>query len=346
VQESLPPSSTAPTPQVEDAETQLRNSITARVDELWEKSDFAGLDSLADTYVETKARTLSGKWKLPLFYDAISRRLEISWPKDGYLPEPNPSWSRTRPDPARFEVAEQEWENIYPKVRDWAKRYPRSAHARIATAKYFINRAWFFRGSASASMVRDEAWPRVNRYIEQARKSLVECENFCRSDPHWYEVMFFIASAQSWPHDQIDELVHEFTEHGQAYTPAYQSAARMLLPKWGGSYEAVEQLARIAVSRDGKLDGDGMYTRIYWNLGEADSIFTEGRADWKTMKHGFEEILTQYPDPRNLNGEAMFACAAGDRVTYRSTMKRLGKLAMPSIWLVDFSDCEARFGPV
>jgi hypothetical protein len=158
--------------------------------------------------------------------------------------------------------------------------------------------------------------------------------------------MFFVASAQSWSREQIDDLVHDLLDHGQSYVPAYQSAARLLLPKWSGSYEAVEAFARIATARNAKIEGNGMYTRIYWNLGESPTLFSQSRADWLTMKRGFEEMLVQYPDPRNLNGEAMFACAAEDRATYKAVMKQLGSRVIPSIWLVDLNYCQARFGAI
>jgi len=331
---------------VEDAETHLRNAVTAQVGELWSKADFAGLDSMADKYVQTKERTLSGKWRLAIFYGALSDLLAISWPNDGYLPDEDGSCQCIRPNPSKFNVAEREWDEVYSKVGQWIHRFPNSPHARIVQAQFFVNRAWFFRGSGYSSTVTKEAWPRVSQYIEDARKSLVDCQNACSADPHWFEIMFFVASAQSWSHEQIDDLVHDLLEHGQSYVPAYQSAARLLLPKWSGSYEAVEAFARIATARNAKVEGNGMYTRIYWNLGESPTLFSQSRADWLAMKRGFEEILVQYPDPRNLNGEAMFACAAGDRATYQSVMKQLGNRVIPSIWLVDLNYCQARFGAI
>jgi hypothetical protein len=44
-----------------DPETALRDSIARDVQEAWAQSDFAKLDSMAEGYVRTRARTLSGK---------------------------------------------------------------------------------------------------------------------------------------------------------------------------------------------------------------------------------------------------------------------------------------------
>jgi hypothetical protein len=56
------PANSGPSADVEDAETHLRSAVITQVGELWAKADFAGLDSMADGYVRTKERTLSGKW--------------------------------------------------------------------------------------------------------------------------------------------------------------------------------------------------------------------------------------------------------------------------------------------
>jgi Domain of unknown function (DUF4034) len=339
-----PPPQSAASSSGEDAETHLRNALAAQVSELWAKADFAGLDSMADSYIQTKERTLSGKWRLSIFYGALSELLAISWPNDGYLTDESGSCACKRPIPSKFDVAEGEWDHVYLKIGQWIHRYPNSPHARIVQAQFFVNRAWFFRGSGYSSTVTKEAWPLVSQYIADARKSLIECRSSCSADPHWYEIMFFVASAESWSHEQIGDLVHDLVEHGQSYVPAYQSAARLLLPKWSGSYEDVETFARIATTRNEKIEGNAMYARIYWNLGESPTLFTQSRADWPTMKRGFEAMLAKYPDPRNLNGEAMFSCAAGDGATYQSVMKQLGNRVIPSIWVVDLNYCQTRFG--
>ena len=129
----------------QDPETQLRNAVTARVGELWSKADFAGLDLMADKFVQTKERTLSGKWRLAIFYGGMSDLLAISWPKDGYLSDEDGSCECKRPIPSKFDAAERKWDDVYAKVKQWIQRYPNSPHARIVEAQFFVNRAWFFR---------------------------------------------------------------------------------------------------------------------------------------------------------------------------------------------------------
>jgi hypothetical protein len=187
-----------------------------------------------------------------------------------------------------------------------------------------------------------EAWPLVSRYLEEARDVLSKSRAVRSADPEWFDIMFFVASAQSWSRPQIDTLVQDLRKFGQSYTTAYQSAASLMLPKWGGSYEALESFARQAMADFGD-DGPEVYTRIYWNSVRAD-VFPEAQADWPTMRRGFELIIHRYPDPRNLNGMAMYACAARDSKAFRETMGRLGADLTPDTWSISVDICKTRYG--
>lgn len=323
------------------SDAELRDRISNEVAAAWRRSDFYWLDSTADEYVRTRAKTYSGKWRLSVFYSALSDQLSIDWPIEWY----GVGGTACRcaiPDPTRYEEANRRWDNTRRKVDEWVKQAPHSAHAKLVLAQMLVNRAWFYRGTGYAESVPPEARPLVSRYLEEAGNVLSKFRAVRFSDPEWFDIMFFVASAQSWSQPQIDTLVQDLQKFGQSYTTAYQSAASTLLPKWGGSYEALERFARQALGDSGD-DGLEIYTRIYWNSVRAD-IFPQARADWPTMRRGFELIIGRYPDPRNLNGMAMYACAAGDGTTFREAMDRIGGNLTPNTWSISVDGCKARYG--
>src|SRR5689334_5556963 len=87
-------------------ELQERATIQSQVhDRLWDE-DFGALESMADSYRATKARTSSGLWKLTLFYVAIQRAFQ----------QHGADWAH------RIALA-------------WTDRYPRSATAHLAYAQ-------------------------------------------------------------------------------------------------------------------------------------------------------------------------------------------------------------------
>jgi Domain of unknown function (DUF4034) len=328
-----------------DAEKVLRESISRSVQNAWAKSDFAALDSAAEDYVQTRARTFSGKWRLAIFYGSLSDQMQIEWPDDWWLTEARRGCRCKIPDPDRYQEADLRWDALQAKFDLWRERFPRSPHAQVARAQFLVNRAWFYRGTGFANTVPDVAWPRVEKYVEAARQILIETRPTSIADPDWFDIMFFIASAQSWSHSRVEATVHDFYEFGKTYAPAYQSASALMLPKWGGSYEMFEGFAREAVLRSAPEEGVAIYARIYWRPEFGTTIFRNTLADWPTMKRGFDEIIRKYPDPRNLNGKAMFACIAGDAAIFNSTMQQLGDRVTPDTWMVPVESCKSLYSP-
>lgn len=322
------------------SDAELRKQIASQVAQAWKESNFAWLDSTADEYVRTRAKTYSGKWRLSIFYSTLSCQLKIDPPDDWYLPDPEVCRCRI-PNPKYYEEADGRWGAVRTKLDQWLAQAPQSVHTKIALAQMFVNRAWFYRGTGYASTVPQEAWPVVSRYLEESRKTLTARPEIRFSDPEWFDIMFFLAAAQSWQEAQIEALIKDFRKSGQSYITAYQSAASMMLPKWGGSYEALERFAQQVVV-DGGDDGFEAYARIYWNTVDA-LTFSESRAHWPTMKRGFEIMIHKYPDSRNVNGLAMYACAAGDGNTFREAMRRLGENLNPEAWTIPVDYCKAKY---
>jgi hypothetical protein len=344
--QNRPSQSSVQSPIHPDPEIGLRAAIAKGVQDAWANSDFAKLDSMADEYVRTRARTFSGKWRLAIFAEALSGQMQIAWPDDWWLAERELGCRCHIPDPARYQEADLRWNVLQERLDLWVKGFPRSPHAQVARAQFLVNRAWFYRGTGYSDTVPDIAWPRISKYLEAARNALVETRSTSIASPDWFNIMFFIASAQAWQPSRVAVLVRDLFEFGQSYAPAYQSAAGMMLPKWGGSYEMIEAFAREAIKRTASEEGAAIYARIYWQVDFGATLFRDTRADWATMKRGFDEMIQKYPDPRNENGKAMFACMAGDAATFNSTIKQLGDRVRPDAWYVPVDACKSRFGAV
>ncbi len=339
----IPPVSALPastTNRQQGSEAQLRDRISDEVAAAWRRADFQWLDSTADEYVHTRAKTQSGKWRLAVFYSGLSDQLAIDWPVEWHAPG---TTCRCKiPDPTHYDEANRRWYDVRKKVDEWVKQAPQSAHAKLALAQMLVNEAWFYRGTGYGASILPEAQPLISRHLEEAEHVLSEYKAVRSEDPEWFDIMFFVASAQSWPEEDIAPLFGDLQKFGRSYTTAYQSAASTLLPKWGGSYKALERFARQAAVDFGD-DGLEIYTRIYWNAVRADS-FAEAHADWPTMRSGFEFIIQHYPDPRNWNGLAMYACGAGDGMTFRRAMDELGDNLTPDTWSISVNACVGEYG--
>jgi len=68
-----------------------------------------------------------------------------------------------------------------------------------------------------------------------------------------------------------------------------------------------------------------------WSQGTT-TMFQDGSTDWSRMKAGFEELVSAYPDPWNINNFARFACIAGDWRTMGRLSEKIGEAPIPAAW--------------
>lgn len=324
-------------------ENALRDAIATAVTVAWNKADFAALDAMADEYARTRAKTLSGKWRLAVYDEAVTQQMRIDWPTDWFVLKPQPGCACGVPDPARYAEAELRWDAVGAKLDQWRKRAPKSAYVQVARANYLSKRAWFYRGAGYANTVPDAAWPYFNRYIAEAGSVLAAQGATGIRNPAWFDSMISVARDEDWPQPRLNQLAEKLFREGQAYTPAYQNMAYMLEPKWGGSYAAVEKFARTAIARAPAGEGAETYTRIYWVIQASGRslLFQNSPTDWPMMRRGFEDMLKKYPNMRNLEAEAKFACLAGDRETVAEALGQMGGRIDSREWPVPIDSCKA-----
>ncbi len=325
------------------ADRALRNTIIGQVQNAWSDSDFDTLERIAEEFTGKRAKTFTGKWRLSVYIHALEPAFRINWPS---------AYDDTRcdckiPAPAHYSKAEALWGAQGAKADAWIAKYPKSAHALVAKAAYLMRRGWFYRGGGYAQTVPPEAWPMFNGNIAKARTLLESTRAVSSASPLWYELMLKIANAQSWPASEHAALVKDFLANGQDYPDSYLAVFVSLQPKWGGSVEAMESFARYAAKRTSPEEGAGLYTRLYWNVYPSfgNDLFTETRADWGTMRQGFQDIVSRYPDSWNLNAFAMFSCLAKDFKTAASVLKKVGEEVDQNFWrAVSLPACKAASG--
>jgi hypothetical protein len=189
------------------------------------------------------------------------------------------------------------------KAKAWLDRYPQSPAAVLAYA---------------------DALPDA----EGTRRYLEAHKSVAAQDPHWYEMMAQVASAQVWRREQFDKMIDEGLDRAPEYYQLYFAAIDYL-----GAAE-VEGLARQAVERTRKTDGWGAYARIYWYASQSifgDNLFRQSRVSWPDMKKGVDDVLSRYADGWNLANFLKFACLAGDGPEMKELTRRMDEAAW-AVW--------------
>lgn len=292
-------------------ELEGRQEIRRIAAERFMAAQYAEIDSQVAQYTESAARTPSGLWKSWVLFNGL--RWVIG----------------------RASSDEKMLVSVEKQFLDWAERYPNSTTAHIGYATALTAHAWYYRGDGPASTVRPQDWAPFRDYLEKARVYLMEHEDDARTEPHWYTEMLVIARGQGWSEAAYMNLISEGLKRHPYFYPIYFSALRNLLPKWGGSLDAIDAFALAAVEYTKEKEGQGMYARIYWSAYQMEfgnELFSRSKVDWSRMSVGIDDVLARFPDQWNINNFAHFACLAGDREKTRNLIAMIEGPPVNSAW--------------
>lgn len=242
-----------------------------------------------------------------------------------------------------------DWSIAYARLEELKRATPNKAHIAIAEAVYWRAYAEDARGGGYASSVTQEGMRLFEERMTRAEKVLLDSKRYAANNPVWYAEMVLIQGYTG----RGDEAAKTFQEGARKFKTYYQLYFNMLfivLPRWGGNWEAVDGLVQWSVENTRKTDGMTMYARMYWfasqTLLPGERLFQDTHASWPKMKKGFEDMMARHPKSKwTLNNFAKFACVANDKNTYLALRKQIGNDIMPEAWTDTTLDlCEAKFG--
>ena len=283
--------------------------------------DFAALDQMFEGWNDPAVRTRDGRWRL----DALR----------GLLDQTNYDYPDKR----------------LASLREWQQHGPASEGAAIATAQFWIGYAWHARGGGYADTVSETGWQLFRERLQKAEQVLLESRGYAADNPLWYYCYLQTALGLEWEKPRILELYKEAIERQPLFYWNLFAAIRAVSPKWGGSVELMDLVAKSAAEQAGGREGEILYARGYWSISGAinadQDLFRDTLVSWPRMREGFRELLKGFPESDwNLNNFAAFACRAGDRETFLELhaqihTSRLKKAA----WRRDYTleSCEQRF---
>src|SRR6185312_15254676 len=234
---------------------------------------------------------------------------------------------------------------------DWRDVRPDSPLPGVMEAMIFEDWAWSARGTGAANSVSTQAWAVFAARTEMAAVSLRQSASQGRSTPLWYWLSISIGLDQSLTSDQLRAIFDEGSARVPGYLPLYRAMLRVLMPRWGGSYQKVDEFINAIYAKTWPTEGTRMYTQLYWAYGlmEGDdvNIFTDAQAEWTFMKPGFKQLLAGYPrSDYVLNAYADFACRAEDKAQYEALRPQLATRFSASAWTKKFTlaACDSKFG--
>jgi tetratricopeptide (TPR) repeat protein len=137
---------------------------------------------------------------------------------------------------------------LRPLLDEWEKQLPDSYVPHLAKAEYLIASGLKARGGKWADETPKQQFARMNDYFAQGLKELKEVLSRNKRVSEAYVLLIGAAKTSEGP-----EFVRKITLEGLAEVPASFAIRRAFMtslePRWGGSYDAMEQFAHDSESR-------------------------------------------------------------------------------------------------
>jgi hypothetical protein len=237
-------------------------------------------------------------------------------------------------------------------VERWRSVNPKSIGAALLEAEHWYAAAWHARGNGYADSVSPEGLQLFHERLERAMKVLLGSESYAASNPLWFTVGLDVQLGLDVPQADRFALYKRGIDAFPEYFPLHFAYMVGLLPKWGGSNEAMSAFVDGVVNSSSDSLKAQMYTRLWWRIDQLlpleTSVFDDMGASWHRMKEGFEALIKSFPDSVWIRANyASFACRAGDAASYSRLRTELGNninyylRAFPSNFSLDVCDKRA-----
>jgi hypothetical protein len=238
----------------------------------------------------------------------------------------------------------QSWALAEQSIDRWQKSRPDSLAAKLAKIAIRIDRAWQNRGGASAQTTNPAALANFKKELLLARAELDALEKFAKKDPYWFLLQGELAAPLMASEEKVGALMARAAKTYPAYHEVLSHAVLSHTPQWGGSPDSLERYARRVSAAGPAKNREIVYAKVYMSASTQGyrGIFLQTKADWPTVKAGWEKITAAHPSQSNIQSFLKMACLAVDKETARAQFKKIN-IETPfigRIWTVEnFKSC-------
>ncbi len=231
-------------------------------------------------------------------------------------------------------ASEQYHLNLVALTQRWAREHPQSALAHMLHVRARYALAWWYRGDGYANTVSAEMWALFKQHIDAAIEHLGAHAEVSLQHSTAYSYALMLGRSAGWDRARLVALVDAGLRLAPKDFGLHQSMLTSLLPKWGGSEEAIDSYIDWAADKAGPEHGHMVYARLYNEVaGEfQQDLFTRTRAQWPRMKLGWDQLVERFPTDNNINRYALLACLARDKPVLASLLERIGNAPNLRAW--------------
>jgi len=250
-----------------------------------------------------------------------------------------------------FEYSGVDATQLLVNLSNWRRAVPGSVYPDLLEAMLYQSIAWQIRGRGYADSVSNEQWQAFSIQLEMAAAAIDNAAPRGKQTPLWYALALWNGLDRDVSPKRLRATFNAGAKQFPGYEGIYRAMLRPLMPRWGGSFEAVEAFIREVADQERLWTPDARYASLYLQYadleGNETDVFSDVGADWPRLIRGFEALVKRYPrSDVVLNAYLNFACRAHDLERYRSLRPQIDGRRADSVWTTALSvdSCDKELG--
>lgn len=198
------------------------------------------------------------------------------------------------------------------RVQRWGQVQPPSMFAEMAALRLRYAFAWKVRGGGYASQTPEANWKMFHHAMQDTEEALYRASAELQATAIWHQLLLAVAGDTTPRRADMEKVFQDSVKQWPNYYDFHEVRLTRLVPRWGGSWQQVDQFIQHYANQREGVERDTVYARFYAAVMPFASHPSETQVDWPRLKRGLEDLVTHYPDRIHRNLAASFACAYAD----------------------------------
>lgn len=219
------------------------------------------------------------------------------------------------------------------RIKKWKQALPDSKFAKFAELRFSYAQAWNSRGTKFANETTDDQFKRYKQKLLETETLILSEKNELKETPISYNLLLAVTLDTDGTQSSAIDVFNYSVAKWPNYYDLYEVLLTRLVPKWGGSWENVDDFINYWASKLQQTEENTIYARFYHNVHKHNGIDPRRTlADWSKLKPSLVNLYTKYPEQEYVTAAASYGCIYGDRNFYNKVVTE-NKVATSGAWI-------------
>jgi len=216
---------------------------------------------------------------------------------------------------------------ISAKISAWKSQIPGSSFIYFAKARLKYAEAWGYRGTRYANYTPKEQIDLFQSTLAEAERAVLSSDNPLKGTAISNNLLLAIILDSNQPISDARTVFDNSVKKWPRHFAFYELILSRIVPKWGGSWQAVDQFISFWSKQKNEPDDVSMYARLYYGIHKSGYSLEKTKVNLEVLKTSLVSLNEKFPSTKHKIIAASYACHYKDYQAFMLFSKELSSVA-------------------